>query len=421
MRGIIVFMNSFKNFLKENVSGVITVAVVAIVLVAGGYFAGFKNGARESAVTFSASGEKIQADYDVYWQAWKTLRDNHVDGAGKTDKDMMYSSIQGLSQTYGDPHTMFFPPDEGKKFEEDVSGSFGGIGAEIGEKDGVINVVAPLKDSPSERAGLEAGDLIFKINETSTEGLSVNKAVSLIRGTIGTSVKLNVFRKEKWLQPRDITIVRDEIKLPTLDISYKGGDVAYVQLYAFNQNSESKFRSAMTSALAKGSKGLVLDLRNNPGGYLDVAVGLAGWFVDRGTLVVSERFRSGPDQQLFASGNGALKKMPVVVLINRGSASASEILAGMLRDQRGAKIIGETSYGKGTVQEIMHLKDDSSLKVTIAHWVMPKGQVLDHNGIKPDIEVLPSDEDLKNKKDVQLEKALEVIKSEIDSKTLAGQ
>jgi carboxyl-terminal processing protease len=268
-----------------------------------------------------------------------------------------------------------------------------------------------------------SGDFILKIGATSTESMDVFSAVQLIRGEPGTKVTLNVFRKDKWLQPRDIVITRERIEVPTLETKYYDNNkIVGISLYQFNPNASRRFHEAATDALTKGAQGIVFDLRNNPGGYLDIANELAGWFVNRGTLIVSERFKSGPDQQFLAAGNGALKALPVVILINGGSASASEILAGALRDIRGVKIVGEKSYGKGTVQQVMDLKDGSSLKVTIAHWVMPSGTILDHNGIVPDIEVKPTDDDLKNKKDVQLEKALEVLRAEIASgKTVAGR
>ena len=412
-------MDNLGKFLKENVISVVAVFVLCVALLVGGYAVGYKQAASESATTVSTTGDRVSADYSVYWDAWQKLKDNHVDAAKKNDKDLMYGSITGLAQSFGDPHTIFFPPEEGKRFQEDVKGSFGGIGAEIGEKDGVISVVSPLKGSPAEKAGIEAGDFILKIGDERTDGLDVNKAVSLIRGEIGTKVVLNIFRKEKWIQPRDITIVREEIKLPTLDTAFfDDNKIAHVQLYAFNQNAPFQFYQAATKMLFKGAKGMVLDLRNNPGGYLEVATELAGWFLDRGQLIVSERFKSGPDNEFRASGSGALKNMPIVILINRGSASASEILAGTLRDQRDAKIVGETSYGKGTVQEIVDLKDGSNLKITIAHWVMPKGQILDHNGIDPDYAVNPTDDDIKNKKDVQLEKALEVLRAQMNGMAL---
>ncbi len=414
-------MPRLRSYVREHLAAAISAILIFVALAAGGYYVGFKNGAYQAAVTTTTEGTTAQADYGVYWQAWKVLKDNHVDADKKDDKDLMYGSIAGLAQSLGDPHTVFFPPVEGKHFQEEVNGSFGGIGAEIGEKDGFINVVAPLKGSPAERAGLLAGDVILKIGATSTESLTVDAAVNLIRGPAGTNITLSVFRKDKWLQPRDITIMRDKIELPTLDTTYfDKNKIAQLQLYGFNLNAPLKFYQAATDILLKGTQGIVLDLRNNPGGYLEVAHDLAGWFMDRGSLVVTERFKPGtsPDQTFLAAGNGALKKLPIVILLNKGSASASEILAGALRDQRGAKIVGETSYGKGTVQEVMNLKDGSSLKVTIAHWVMPKGQILNFDGIKPDYQVLPTDDDIKAKKDVQLDKALEVLRAEINGAPL---
>jgi carboxyl-terminal processing protease len=404
---------------KEHIPLIISGAVLAIALVFGGYYAGFSRGSANVAGTLTSDGTVANADYSVYWEAWRTLKANHVDGEKKNDKDLLYGSIAGLAQSYGDPHTIFFPPEDGKKFLEEVSGSFGGIGAEIGEKDGVISVVAPLKGSPAEKAGILAGDLILKIGPTSTEGLDVTRAVGFIRGQIGTKVTLNVFRREKWVQPKDIVITRDRIELPTLDVTYsKDNKIATFQLSAFNANAPTKFYQAATVALMRGVKGIVLDMRNNPGGYLEVANDLASWFVERGTLIVSERFRSGEDQKFLATGNGALKNIPIVILLNKGSASASEILAGALRDLRGAKIIGEKSYGKGTVQEVMDLKDGSSLKVTIAHWVMPSGKILDHNGIEPDYLVEPTDEEITKKDDVQLKKAIEVLTAQINGSPL---
>lgn len=407
-------MQRFIDFVKTNSITVLAVIVLAVSLIFGGYSVGYKKGTHESATTIATTGDRIQADYDVYWEAWRKLRENHVEGDTKTDTQLMYGSIRGLAGSFDDSHTVFFPPVEATRFQEDVSGVFGGIGAEIGEKDGVIGVVAPLKGSPAEKAGLLAGDLILKVGTTTTDGLDVNKAVSLIRGTIGTQVTISVFRKEKWAQPRDIVITRAEVKLPTLDTAYfDGKDIAHIQIYAFNQNAPFKFYQAASSLLLGGTKGIVLDMRNNPGGYLEVAIDLAGWFLERGQLIVSERFKTGPDQEFVSTGNGALRNLPIVILINRGSASASEILAGTLRDQRGALIVGETSYGKGTVQQLIELKDESSLKVTIAHWVMPKGQVLNRDGIVPDYIVLPTDEELKARKDVQLEKALEILRAKI--------
>ena len=302
-----------------------------------------------------------------------------------------------------------------EKFQEDIQGNFGGIGAEIGVKKNQLMVIAPLKDTPASRAGLKSGDKIFKINATSTEGMAVDEAVQLIRGPKKSEVILTIFR-DGWDQTQDFKIIRDTILIPTLDYSMKDDNIAYFQLYSFNANAEQLFYQSVAKALlSEGARGMILDLRDNPGGYLDVAVNLAGWFVPRGTLVVKEESSAGVLQELKASGNAALVKFPVVVLINGGSASASEILAGALRDNRGIKLVGEKSFGKGTVQELIPLRDNSYLKLTIAHWVLPSGKILENGGLDPDIEVKRTDDDIKNERDPQLDKAMEVLKSEIQN------
>ena len=287
-------------------------------------------------------------------------------------------------------------PKKNEKFQEDIQGNFGGIGAEIGVKKNQLMVIAPLKDTPASRAGLKSGDKIFKINATSTEGMAVDEAVQLIRGPKKSEVILTIFR-DGWDQTQDFKIIRDTILIPTLDYSMKDDNIAYFQLYSFNANAEQLFYQSVAKALlSEGARGMILDLRDNPGGYLDVAVNLAGWFVPRGTLVVKEESSAGVLQELKASGNAALVKFPVVVLINGGSASASEILAGALRDN-------------------IPLRDNSYLKLTIAHWVLPSGKILENGGLDPDIEVKRTDDDIKNERDPQLDKAMEVLKSEIQN------
>ena len=351
------------------------------------------------------------ADFRLFWDAWDTIASNHLGGAVVTPREMVYGAIQGLVQAFDDPHSAFFSPADGEKFSQDVEGNFGGIGAEIGARDGGIVVVAPLADTPAERAGLQPNDLILAVNGSSTEGLTVDETVQMIRGPKGTEVALTILRKG-WEASKDIPIVRDTIYVPTLDFEMRG-DVAYVELHSFNLNANPLFYQAMTQAAIQGARGVVLDLRNNPGGYLDVAVQLAGWFLPRGTSVVSEAGRDGVTDEFRAEGPAALVDLPVVVLVNGGSASASEILAGALRDARGVKLVGEQTFGKGTVQQIFDLADGSSLKLTIAHWVLPSGKVLENEGLTPDIEVVPSESDIASENDVQLTKALEVVREEI--------
>jgi len=253
-------------------------------------------------------------------------------------------------------------------------------------------------------------DKILKVNETGTPGLSVDEAVKLIRGKKGTTVVLTILR-DGWDNPKEITIVRDTIQVPTLDWEIKDSDIAYIHLYNFYDKAPLLFYQAVVQIALKNPKGIIVDLRDNPGGYLDVAINLAGWFLKPGEAVVSEEFGSGEKQVFTSYGNGLFKDTPIVILINEGSASASEILAGALRDNRGIKLIGKKSFGKGTVQEVEPLKDDSLVKITVAHWRMPGGELIEKNGLEPDYEVNLSEEDLKAARDPQLEKALEVLKS----------
>jgi carboxyl-terminal processing protease len=402
---------------KKNLQWIVA-GILGIALLAGGYVAGFEGGQRipkviqVQGVSDITTPSSTPADMGVFWQVWQLLKDQHLKGELVDNQTKVYGAVKGLVASLGDPYTEFFTPQEGKDFQDQIQGNFGGIGAELGtNKQGEIVIIAPLKGTPADTAGLKPQDIVVKVNSSSTDGLSVDEVVSLIRGPIGSKVTLNMFRAS-WSAPRDIVIMRANIQVPTLDFQMKG-NVAYVQLYSFNGNSDQLFFDAMKKAQAAGAQGLVLDLRNNPGGYLDVAVDLAGWFVKKGTKVVSEEGRSGVIEELKADGNEALLNVPTVIIMNGGSASASEILAGALRDIRGVQLVGEQSFGKGTVQELQDLTGGSTIKITIAHWVMPKGGVLENGGLKPDVEVGLTDADVAAKRDPQLDKAMEIIKGEI--------
>lgn len=405
----------------KRIGKVSVVVITAAALLGGGFWWGFSYGKKfpERIVVQGVSNIEPAAsssiDFGVFWQAWKLINDEYLKSKDVADQEKVYGAVRGLVESLGDPYSSFFSPKEFKKFEEDIQGSFSGIGAEIGIQKGQLVIVAPLKDTPASRAGLQAGDQILKINATSTDGLTVDTAVTYIRGPAGTEVVLTLLRKG-WDKPKEFRIIRAPITVPTLDATLKevgGKKIAYVQLYSFNANASFLFYGAMLKMLSQGAQGMAFDLRNDPGGYLEVAVDLAGWFVPRGTIVVSEEGRKGTMDELRASGNAALANFPVVVLINQGSASAAEILAGALRDIRRVQLVGEQSFGKGTVQQLENLSDGSSLKLTTAHWVLPSGQVLENGGLKPDVEVKMTDEDIKNNRDPQLEKALEIARSEI--------
>lgn len=402
---------------KKNLSAIVSVAMI-LVLFGGIYYAGYTAGAKnpqtiEIKGITNIDSKDTKANFGIFWEALRKLREDHIRGADITDQKFVYGAIQGLTLPLNDPNTTYFPPVESKKFNEDIKGSFGGIGAEIGIKNEQLTVIAPLKNSPAEKAGLKAGDIIFKIDGSLTSGISVNDAVSKIRGLIDTQVTLNIVRTG-WTAPRDFPITRGEIIIPNLDWKIKD-DIMAIQLYNFDEKVPLSFYDAALNTLTSKSKGIVLDLRNNPGGFLQVAIDLAGWFLNKGEVVASETFRSGPDDVFRANGNGALKNIPLVILINVGSASASEILAGALRDNRGVKLIGDQSFGKGTVQELQNLSDGSQLKITIANWKLPSGQIIDKVGLTPDYPVTITEEDIKAKKDPQMAKALEVLKVQISA------
>ncbi len=406
--------------LKKNIIfGVL--GLVAIAVFIGGYALGFRSGENHpkkilvEGVNNLTTTSTAAIDFGTFWQAWQVINDNYLKNQSTTNEDKLYGAINGLVQSLKDPYSEFFSPQDSEQFQQDVQGNFGGIGAELGKKNDQLVVIAPLADTPASKAGLVAGDAIIAIDASSTDGISIDKAVSRIRGPEGSSVTLTILR-ESWQKPKDFKIIRANIMIPTIDVSTIGGNITRLELHSFNANADLLFYQAMTKALANGSKGLVLDLRNDPGGYLEVAVDLAGWFLPKGTQVVSEEGRGGVIINNYkADGNAALVDFPVIVLINKGSASAAEILSGALHDNRkDVKLVGETSFGKGTVQQIEDLNDGSSIKITVAHWVLPSGHVLENGGIKPDIEVKVTDDDIAKKRDPQLDKAVQILQSEIN-------
>ena len=428
------FLKRIQN--KISVSYLLFLTLIILVGIAAFYF-GYKNGQDfPKVITVEnvcniESNQTAQANFGVFWEAWDLLKKEHLKGDQATDKDLVYGAISGLVNSLGDPNTNFLPPEDSKKFEEDVNGSFGGIGAEIGIKNNQLVIVAPLEGTPAEKAGLKAGDKILTIDGKSTEKLDVNEAVKIIRGGVGKEVILSIFR-EAWTAPKEIKIIRAIIEIPTLKWNYiekdtkgitekeskdiieqSGKKIAHLQLYSFNQNAPVVFYKAALMILFGNIDGIVLDLRNNPGGYLEIANNLAGWFLDKGDIIVKEKFRSGDEVVFRANGNSALKDIPTVILVNKGSASASEILAGALRAHLKTKLIGTNTFGKGTVQELKSLSDNSKIKLTIANWELPDGSIISEEGIKPDIEVDISEEDVKQKRDTQLEKAIEVLISEM--------
>ncbi len=322
---------------------------------------------------------------------------------------MLYGAIDGLVNSVGDPYTVFLKPAASRNFIQEINGSFGGVGIEIGLKENILTVIAPIKNTPAAKAGLLAGDKIVKINDKSTAGMKVEDAVNLIRGPRGTKVKLTYIRGTVK-SGTEITLIREEIKIPAIDLKIDG-NTAYIQFSIFNKNADAEFDKAAKEITKSKADRIILDLRNNPGGLLDSAVNIAGYFLDANKIVTTEKFGDGKEQIYKTQPNGILKNYPLIILINEGSASASEILSGAIKDNRGVTLVGKKSFGKGSVQEVRDLPEGASLKITIAKWYTPKGISISAQGITPDVQVELTEDDFKHNKDPQLDKAKQLIQN----------
>ncbi len=352
------------------------------------------------------------ADLSDFWKAWHALDQEFVltkaSSTLPTTDEKLWGAIQGLAASYGDPYTVFFPPQEAKEFMENISGSFAGVGMEIDVKDGVLTVVAPLRGTPAEAAGILASDVILEIDGKSTEGMSTAQAVQKIRGEVGTDVTFTILRGTAELT---ITVTRAIIQIPQTEDGFVGNsDVYRIALYEFTANSGKSFSNALRRFVESGSKKLVIDLRGNPGGYLESAVHIASYFVPKGGVVVTEDFGGKQEDDVHVSRGyrGLPEDTEIVVLVDGGSASASEILASALQDTERATIIGTKSFGKGSVQQLIDI-GDASLKVTIAKWITPDGHSLIERGVVPDIEVARTVADIEAKKDPQLDRAVKFL------------
>ena len=348
-------------------------------------------------------------DFSPFWTVWSTVEEKYALPENINRQKMVWNAINGLLKSLDDPYTVFFPPEEKKMFDSEVRGNFEGVGMEIGIEKGVLTVISPIKGTPAYNAGIKTGDKILKIDGKSTEDLPVDEAVRLIRGERGTTVLLSIFSAGEK-SPRDIKVVRDTIQVPIIDTEKKG-DVYLIALHNFSERSPFEFQIALRQFASSGANKLVIDLRNNPGGYLEAAVDIASWFTETGDVILKERYRDGKENLHRSKGYNAFPKVPLVVLVNGGSASASEILAGALRDNGKAKLVGEKTFGKGSVQEVVPITSDTSLKITIARWLTPNGEDITKQGIKPDIEIKMTPEDIEKKNDPQLMKAIEVLSS----------
>lgn len=415
-------METKQNFSQENKtsSGKNKWFAVAVILVVLSYYAGFKQGIKgyvfvpkEFKIVNQADQPKT-VDYSLLWNAIDTVNKKYIDGSIDPQKTL-YGAIKGAVAAAGDPYTEFFPPQDKDNFRTQLAGSFDGIGAEIGQKNGAIVIIAPLDQSPAKKAGLLAQDIIYKVDGADTTDWTVDDAVNKIRGPHGTQVTLTIVRQGRT-QPFDVKIKRDKIELKSVKWEIKDAGegaakkkIAIISISRFGDDTEALFQKAEQDALAGGAKGIVVDLRNDPGGYLNTAVQIASAWVKQGDVVVTEAHSQTDSIAYNASGNNRLAGIKTIVLINGGSASAAEILSGALHDHQLAELIGEKSFGKGSVQELVDLPGGSAVKVTVAKWITPGGKNLNHDGLNPDVEVKLTEDDIKAGKDPQMDKALQEL------------
>lgn len=345
----------------------------------------------------SATISPDDIDLTQFWEVWSLLQQDYLEPDKLVTQDMVDGATKGLAAALGDAYTMYLPPKENKRSGEDLAGSFSGVGIELGYKDGVLAVVAPLPDSPADQAGVEAGDLILNVKDEardfdeSTDGWSLEKAIDEIRGPKGSTVTLTLYRVgEENAQPFTVDLVRDDVVVKTTDLTFvpsgKGGDIAHIYLGRFGGHTEDEWNDMVTQITSHtpAVQGIVLDMRNNPGGFFDGAISIASDFVDGGK-VVSQQGRYST-QDFMARGEARLKNYPVAVLVNKGSASAAEIVAGALRDRIQAQLVGEKTFGKGTVQDRRELRNGGGLHVTIARWLLPGGSSINHEGLEVDVQ-----------------------------------
>lgn len=399
----------------------IAISLLGLIFLTGTFFGGYRLGQAEERtgwnrgpVAYSPESKEVgpgkvpveELDFNLYWEVWDSLKTNFVDKNLISDRDLFYGSLRGLAEASGDPYTIFMDPEESNDFDNDLAGTFEGIGAEIGLRNDIVTVIAPLEGAPAEEAGLRAGDKIYAVDGESTIGRRVNEVVKMIRGPKGTDVTITYIRDDE--KPQDLVIRRSVIIVKSVKTERRDDGIFIIRISNFNNDTEALFGEAVRTALLERPKGIILDLRNNPGGYLETAVNLASEWVAEGPIV-AEQFNNNRRNEFPSTGRARLKDFPTVVLVNGGSASASEILAGALRDYKKATLVGETTFGKGSVQAI-HDLSEGALKVTVAKWLTPAGDYIDEKGIEPDVVVELTRDDVNNNRDPQLDKALELLK-----------
>jgi len=402
-------------------TGMVAVIVSFALLI--GFALGFSYVAHSNGSGLLSEAPPEGVDFAPVWKAWRVIDEKFVpasvatstQSATSTDptQERVWGMIQGLAESLGDPYSFFLPPKENEIFEEDISGEFQGVGMEIAVRDAVLTVVSPLRGTPAERAGIKSGDMILEIDGADTSGLDISTAVSQIRGPKGTQVLLLIMR-EGFTEPREFEVTREVINFPLLTATMRDDGVFVIELASFTANSPALFRNALREFVQTGGRDLVLDLRGNPGGYLDAAVEMASWFLPNGKVVVTEDYakNSGNIAHRSRGYNIFNDNLRMAILVDKGSASASEILAGALRHYGIAIMVGDYTFGKGSVQEVVDITSNTALKLTVARWLGPDGIQIPHEGLKPDIAVELTEEDVARGEDPVLDRAIEAILAE---------
>lgn len=397
---------------------------IIVVLLCVSFFAGVfwdKYAASKTATTGSienllikghGKNQPTSVDFGLFWEAWNLLNEKYVDTSKLDQEKMIYGAISGMVKAVGDPFSSFMDPEESRQFSQDLEGTFDGIGVEIGMKNEILTVISPIDGSPAAKAGLRAGDKILKIGDALTTDMSIDEAVSKIRGPRGTEISLTVLRNGDD-DPKELKITRETINVKSVTLELKDGDIALIKITKFGDDTTTEMNRAANLAVSQKARGVLLDLRNNPGGYLESAIDVSSKFVPRGKIVVSEEQRNGQKKDYAARGGDILGNLPVVVLVNAGSASASEITAGALRDNLKTALVGKKTFGKGSVQELEKLSGGSSLRITIARWLTPNGEYIMEKGIDPTVDINLTDDDYNNDRDPQMDKALEIMREKL--------
>lgn len=409
----------FRNWLRLGAFAIICVIV---------FWVGFEKGKQNQQVTLSVPMQKAiftntdknagnSIDFSLFWNVWDLVKNKYVDAGNLDAKKLYYGAIKGMLQATGDPYTTFFTAEENKKFNEDISGNFEGIGAELGVKNNILTVIAPLQGTPAEKAGLRSGDKIIKIDGKNASDMTIEEAVDNIRGQKGTPVTITIFR-EGDQDTQDIIVKRDVINVKSVVLEWKeNSTIADIKITRFGDDTIQELKDALAKVQTARVRGLIIDLRNNPGGYLDTSIDVASKLLPKNRIVVIEESGNKSQKKLYTRGGDVGSDIETVVLINEGSASASEILAGALRDNRdNVTLVGKKSFGKGSVQEFIELSQGTAAKITVARWLTPNGIQINEQGITPDKEIELNNDDYNNNRDPQLDAALQTLKDKLEIK-----